>query len=191
MRIRFATLSAALFALASCNPAAEAPPKVDRPVSKADTFRIASLPDAREALRSLYKSDLDEKSVKVLTASDLATWVKSGPWKDRALPCEIQTVLGAPPAGDPSPVALDISGSKPGTGLIYVPVPAGVNCPTPRSGYILDDLKGCPDSEKNLVCNGKGPKGSDCRCFCAFGCAQTTNCDACDAAPVPAVPTKP
>jgi hypothetical protein len=183
-------LAASFVFLASCKPAAEAPAKVDRPPSKADAFRKASLPDAKEALGKLYKADLDEKSVKVVSASDLETWVKSGPWKDRALPCEIQAVLGAPRGGDPSPVALDLSGSKPGTSLMYVPVPAGVNCPAPKSGYVLDDMKGCPDSEKNLVCNGKGPKGDACRCFCAFGCAQTTNCDACDAAPAPALPTK-
>jgi hypothetical protein len=190
MKNRFVALAAALLVLSSCKPAAEAPPKADQPPSKADAFRKSTIAEVKGPLGKLYNAALNEDSVKVLTAPELDKWIKGGPWKDRTLPCEIQAVLSRPGAVDPSPIALDVSGSaqKPGTGLIYVPIPRDVNCDSPKNGFFLDDLKDCPDSEKNLVCNGQGPKGDACRCFCAFGCAQTTACDACDA--VPAIPAK-
>lgn len=191
MKNRFVALAAAFLVLSSCKPTTEAPPKVDKPPSKADAFRKSTIADCKQALGKLYKADLNEGNVKVMSAQDVDKWIKDGPWKDRTLPCEIQAVIAGGGGVDPSPVALDVSGSAPkaGTSLIYIPIPPGVSCVSPKNGFFLDDLKGCPDTEKNLVCNGKGPKGDACRCFCAFGCAQTTNCGDCDAAP--AIPVKP
>jgi hypothetical protein len=176
MKNRFVTLAAAFLVLASCKPAAEAPPKA----SKADEFKKATLAQAKASFNKMFKGDLNEGSVKVMTAQDLDKWIKGGPWGTRELPCEIKDILAGADRGnvDPSPIALDVSGSAPkaGTHLVYIPVRSKVNCSSPKSDFFLDDVAECKNEEKVMVC--KGGIGTTCTCSCIFVCnAAETLCN--------------
>ena len=103
----------------------------------------------------MFKGDLNEASVKVLSAQEVDTWIKDSPWKTRDLPCEIKNIL-APGNVDPSPVALDISGSAPkaGTRLVYIPVRSKVDCPSPKSDFFLDDVAGMQERRAGFRLRG-------------------------------------
>lgn len=177
MKNRFVTLAAAFLVLSSCKPAAEAPPKADKPPSKADEFKKATIAQAKASFSKMFKGELNEGSVKVMSAQELDKWIKDGPWKTRDLPCEIKNIL-VPGNVDPSPIALDVSGSAPtaGTHLVYIPVRSKVNCSLPKSDFFLDDVAGCKNEEKVMVC--KGGIGTTCTCSCTFACnAAETLCN--------------
>lgn len=169
---RLIALAAALVVLSACKPTAETPPKVEKPPSKADDFKNATMAQAKDSFKKMFGAELNEGSVKVLSAQDVDKWIQGSPLKTRALPCEIKGLF--PPGNvDPSPVALDVSGSAPkaGTRLVYIPVRGKVDCPSPKSDFFLDDVADCDNTAKIMVC--KGGIGTTCTCSCVFRCNAT------------------
>ena|SRR5688572_6109785 len=175
MKSRTIPIFIAAVVLLSCNPKSNV----------LEDFKKSAMVEGRDAFKRLYNASLDEASVKVMTLADLDKWIASGPYKDGGLPCEINEVIQNARRGnvDPSPIALDVSGSSPDKAqtLVYIPIRDKVSCPSPKAGFFVGS-KGCGDKAV-LVCNGrKGAGGADrCpSCQCVLACdAVATDCD-CD-----------
>lgn len=136
-----------------------------------EAFKQATIAECQTAFKKFYATEFDAEDVKVVHSNDVIDWIDDGPWKDRELPCEITDILNRDKGNvDPSPIALDVSGSAPekGTSMIYIPIRSEVNCESPKTGFFLDDTKGC---EKVMVCDGE--VGKKCTCSCTFACNAT------------------
>ena len=150
------------------------------PTSGTDDFLKANIEQSKTSFKKVYGGDLNETDVKVVTVQELNQWIKDGPWASRELPCELKEILSGGGVTDPSPIALDVSGSAPAgaSRLLYVPIHSKVTCPSAKSDFFLDDVTACTEDKKVMVCNGG--IGGSCTCSCIFVCdAAPTDCNLC------------
>ena len=168
---RFLTIVAIAVVSASCAPKSGTP--------TAEEFKSANIEQSKASFKKMYQADLNASDVKVVSAKELGTWLKDGPWATRELPCEIQEILKDPGNVDPSPIALDVSSSsQQGGRLLYVPIRTKTSCDSPKSDFFLDDVAACEEKDKVMVCNGG--IGGTCTCSCIFVCGATaTDCNLC------------
>lgn len=134
-----------------------------------EAFKQATLKECEEAFKKFYAAEFDADDVKVINSKEVIDWIDNTPWKDKELPCEIREVLIRDKGNvDPSPIALDVSGSVPekGTSMIYIPIRSEVNCESPKTGFFLDDAG--KDCEMGMECNGS--IGKNCQCICIMKC---------------------
>ena len=145
-----------------------------------EAFKNATLSQCEDAFKKFYATDFNAADVKVINSNEVTDWISKSPWKDKTLPCEIQDVLTRDKGNtNPSPVALDVSGSAPekGVSMIYFPITSKVSCESPKSGFFLDDAAKS-DCQQVMVCNGE--VGGNCTCTCVFPCTGTeTLCKQC------------
>ena len=164
-------LIAALCCFSSCRPASNR-------TALDEKFKTEVIERSRQDVKKLLNAELDASSVKVVNTREFSDWVASGPWKNRELPCEIKDVITQDRGNiDPSPIALDVSGSFKGKGtrVMYVPVRSKVNCASPRNSFVMDD----DDCNQVMVCAGE--VGFGCTCDCYFPCDATEKlCGVCE-----------
>lgn len=135
-------------------------------------------PKCKAAFGRLFKSELRPENVREVNRADMSKFASSLTKDTIAdLPCDLKDIVKVNPGNvDPSPIALEIVGTKvtmdgkrmPGDGrIVYVPTHPSAGC-TPHSAGTF--VFGASDCKEVTNCYGKEGEGTDCECDCATAC---------------------
>lgn len=127
-----------------------------------------------ESFKVTYGKDLDVNAVKVITGSELKTWINTNGWgRTTHFPCDLLQLKDLIDKGnvDPVPIALNLDGALSSQTIhaIYISMPStGINCDKKHTGFIIDDR----DKECDKWAHCGGDFGVKCYCVCTMQCGE-------------------